>query len=105
MARKQLGMVDDALLDEVDCRALALGQTRRVFVERALESYIKQVDNELAGAGSGRDAVVPAAAVRPASSIAQPTGGVSPHLRLGNDSTSAQVKRTARPAHPKRGKK
>ena len=41
MARKQLGMVDDDLLARVDARAAELGQTRRVFTERALEAWLK----------------------------------------------------------------
>lgn len=37
MARKQIGMVDAELVARVDEQAGILGQTRRVFVERALE--------------------------------------------------------------------
>lgn len=40
MARKQLGMVDDELLASVDARAAELGQTRRVFTERALRAAL-----------------------------------------------------------------
>jgi Arc/MetJ family transcription regulator len=36
MARKQVGQIDADLLARVDERAAGLGQTRRVFVERAL---------------------------------------------------------------------
>ena len=40
MARKQVGMVDDALLALVDAEAERRGQTRRVFTERALEAAL-----------------------------------------------------------------
>lgn len=40
--RKQLGMVDDELLARVDERAAELGQTRRVFTERALEAALSE---------------------------------------------------------------
>ena len=40
MTRKQVGMIDDALLARVDARAAELGQTRRVFTERALEAAL-----------------------------------------------------------------
>lgn len=42
MARKQLGMVDLDLLNRVDQQAAVLGQTRRVFVERALEAALSE---------------------------------------------------------------
>jgi Arc/MetJ family transcription regulator len=107
MARKQLGMVDDALLDDVDRRALELGQTRREYVERALRWAVREKRH--INAEGFELAQERTAALRPASEVsprvAQPAGGVSPHLRLGNDSTSAQVKRHARPAVPKRAKK
>lgn len=44
MPRKQIGMVDDGLLDRVDARARELGQTRRVFVERALVLALDEPD-------------------------------------------------------------
>jgi hypothetical protein len=46
MARKQLGMVDDDLLARVDACALTLGQTRRVFTERALEAWLKDSEGD-----------------------------------------------------------
>jgi hypothetical protein len=44
-------MVDDTLLSRVDARAAELGQTRRVFAERALEAAL--LDDTQAGAGAG----------------------------------------------------
>lgn len=49
--RKQIGMVDAGLLAEVDDRARLLGQTRRVFVERALESALTSNDAYLHATG------------------------------------------------------
>jgi Arc/MetJ family transcription regulator len=40
---KQVGSIDDDLLAEVDRCAVQLGQTRRVFVERALRERISQL--------------------------------------------------------------
>jgi hypothetical protein len=89
MARKQLGMVDDALLDDVDRRALGLGQTRRTFVERALERHIEYVD-EVSQTHRGVDATVAVAehraALRPASAITPSNAakaGVRPRPRGG----------------------
>jgi hypothetical protein len=41
MDRKQVGMIDAALLDLVDAARAPLGQTRRIFVERALEAALR----------------------------------------------------------------
>lgn len=41
MARRQVGMIDGDLLDRVDREAGVLGQTRRVFVERALVAALE----------------------------------------------------------------
>ncbi len=43
MARKQVGMVDAALLARVDAAAAVLGQSRVVFVERALVAALEPV--------------------------------------------------------------
>lgn len=94
MARKQVGMVDEDLLDRADAAARALGQTRRTFHECALERHIEGVER--------MSELLESTTVSPR--VAQPAGGVSPHLRVGNDSTSAQVKRRAKPAVPKRRK-
>jgi metal-responsive CopG/Arc/MetJ family transcriptional regulator len=54
VARKQLGMVDEGLVDRVDERCQRLGQTRRTFIERALErhiAYVDEVDERHRGAG------------------------------------------------------
>ena len=60
--RKQVGMIDGDLLARVDACALTLGQTRRVFTERALEAWLKDSEGDpaavmerriLAAAGAG----------------------------------------------------
>jgi len=42
--RKQFGQLDETLLDRVDARAAELGQTRRVFTERALEAALSEAN-------------------------------------------------------------
>lgn len=46
MARSQIGQIDSDLLAEVNARAKALGQTRRMYVERALRSAMEAADAE-----------------------------------------------------------
>lgn len=42
--RKQVGMIDAALLDRADEVAEVRGQTRRVFVERAIRAAVVEAD-------------------------------------------------------------
>jgi hypothetical protein len=49
MARKQVGQIDAALLARIDERAAELGQTRRVYVERALEAFVRVGEARPAG--------------------------------------------------------
>jgi hypothetical protein len=41
MARKQLGMFDETWIQTVDAKAEQLGQTRRVFVQRAVDRALE----------------------------------------------------------------
>lgn len=85
MARKQLGMVDDALLDDVDRRALELGQTRREYVERALRWAVRE-KRHINGEGYelAQEVAASTAALRPASAITPSSAakaGVQPRPR------------------------
>lgn len=78
VARKQLGMVDDGLLARVDERATELGQTRRVFTERALEAALSEAN----GAANGMQAdpaPVPSAGTDGVRSAAPPRAS-GPHV-------------------------
>jgi predicted transcriptional regulator len=64
--RKQFGMVDADLLARVDARAAELGQTRRVFTERALEAALSEAKGALATERSGPAPVPVQEGARPA---------------------------------------
>lgn len=94
MPRKQLGKVDEDLLDRVDARARLLGQTRRMFTERALSTALElgMVDQASAdgriGVGSERawrDVVQFGPVTIEADSL-QPRGSIS--VRRPEDNTS-----------------
>lgn len=70
MARKNLGQLDEGLLQRVDVRARELGQTRRVFTERALEKALSD--------GAVRDG---------ARSVAGPVDGPAASSQASGDST------------------
>lgn len=64
MARKQFGMIDDGLLARVDARAAELGQTRRVFTERALEAALGNGETTARVTPSQRRSASPSASPR-----------------------------------------
>lgn len=91
MARKHVGMIDTDLLGRVDAKAAELGQTRRVYVERALALVLAEygfedvvTDDRMPPGGfavvNDKDAVyVPPAAAKVTSPVAR-RGSPSPSL-------------------------
>jgi hypothetical protein len=66
VARKQVGQIDEGVLDRADARAAELGQTRRVFVERALEAALRSDTRDAApDPGSGESTTHTASAPPP----------------------------------------
>ncbi len=74
MGLKQVGKADEVLLGRVDAAAFVLGQTRRVFVERAL---VGALESGVAPAVGGRpeelvSPVVPAGRPRVSGAVRSP---------------------------------
>lgn len=68
MARKQLGMVDDALLADIDAAAERAGMTRRAFTEQALEAALGRT-----GGGVQTEPRKPASPASPRASAVEAT--------------------------------
>lgn len=66
MARKNVGKIDETLLNRVDQAAGELGQTRRVFVERAVEAALSDTQERVPPSRLARPSIPPTGGVRPA---------------------------------------
>lgn len=71
VSRKQVGMIDGALLDRVDAAREPLGQTRRLFVERALEAALRDDTPRPSPAGRQAKTEVAKTPARPAATARQ----------------------------------